>query len=91
MNTSSRIPRASPNRPCRILQGPGVFWPEPITPLPDGHIGNRNSTLGQDVLDISEAQTEAMVEPDCVADDFWRESVSVVQRFSIFHPISLTD
>ena len=34
--------------------------------------------LSQEVFDISEAQTEAVIEPDSVADDLAWESVSAV-------------
>ncbi len=45
---------------------PGAIWPIPVT-LP-----------GQHVLDITQAQREAQVEPDDVLDDDWREPMAVV-------------
>ena len=41
-------------------------------------VGDRDTALGQQVLGITEAETEAVIEPDGVTDDFWRESVSMV-------------
>jgi hypothetical protein len=37
-----------------------------------------HSTLGQDQLDVSQAQTENVIQPDGVADDFSQEAVSVI-------------
>jgi hypothetical protein len=47
-------------------------------PLADGFIGNNDSAFGQKIFHITEAQTEAMIDPYGVADDFRRETVSVV-------------
>ena len=43
-------------------------------PLP----GRLVRDFGKEILDISEAQAKAVVEPDGVTDDFRRESVSAV-------------
>ncbi len=80
---------ATMNRYEQLVQMPGVTHPtaaapktsrvhraEPLTPLPDGFIGDRDVPLGQQVLHISEAETESVVEPDGVADDFGRESIA---------------
>ena len=47
-------------------------------PLSDGLVGDDDAALNQEVFDISEAQTEAVIEPDCVADDLAWKSVSAV-------------
>ena len=47
------------------------------------------SPLGEEIFDISEAQTESVVEPDGVAGDLGRESVSGVARCIGFHRCSL--
>jgi hypothetical protein len=39
----------------------------------------------QEILDISEAQAEAMIEPDGVTDDLRRKSVSVVVECMAVH------
>jgi hypothetical protein len=41
-------------------------------------IGNDDSSLSQKIFDVSEAQGEAVVEPDGLANDRWRESISVM-------------
>ena len=56
-------------------------------PLSDRLVGDDDSALSQEVFDISEAQTEAIVESDCVADDLGWKPVSVVARcFSLHRP-----
>jgi len=58
-------------------------------PLSDGLVGHDDAPLGEEVFDISEAQTESVVEPDGVADYFGREPVSVIARRFGIHPRSL--
>ncbi len=60
------------------LEGTGVRGAELSTPLSDGLVGDDDAPLCQEIFDISEAQTEAEVEPDGLADDLRRKSVSVV-------------
>jgi len=50
-----------------------------------------NSALGQKVLHIPQAQTEAMIQPNSVTDYRRRKSVSMVQLLGIFHACSLAD
>jgi hypothetical protein len=64
-------------------------WARLLTPLPDGLIGDHHSSLREKFLDISEAQGEAMKQPDGMTDDFRREAVSRVQTSIVFHPPSL--
>jgi hypothetical protein len=59
-------------------EDPGVRRTEPPTPLPNRLVGHGDAPLGEEIFGISEAQTETVVEPDGVTDDFWRKSVSVV-------------
>jgi hypothetical protein len=62
----------------------GVVEPELLTPLANGLMGHDDSPLCQEVLDIAEAQTESMIQPDGVTDDLRWESVSVVVvRFAV--------
>jgi len=61
-----------------FLYRPGVFRPEAIAPLPNGFVGDGNSTFGQKVFHIPQAQTEAMVQPNRVTDDCRRKSVFMV-------------
>ena len=46
-----------------------------------------NPSLGQQFLDIPKGQGEPGIEPDRVADDFWREAVALKRYRS--HPIML--
>ena len=39
-------------------------------------VGHRDATLGKKVLDIAKAESEPMVQPDGVADDFGWEGVA---------------
>ena len=50
--------------------------PELQEPPPDRLVGCVNTSLGQQFLDIPKGQCEPGIEPDRVADDFWREAVS---------------
>ena len=64
--------------PLMWLERPGAIWPKLETPQAYGLVGDRGAPLGQEILNVPEAQTETVVEPDGMADDFRRESVSVV-------------
>ena len=68
-------------------QSPCVVWSELSAPAVDCLVGDHNSSLRQQILDISQADTESVVEPDCVTDDRGRESVSTV---ALSHLVSLT-
>ncbi len=73
--------------PLAALQVSDVPWPKLETPLADGFVGNRDSPLGQEIFDITEAQTEAVVEPHGVADDRRGESVPVIcGRMAVHQP-----
>jgi len=61
--------------------------PELEEPPPNRLIGCVNAALGQQVLDIPKGQREPGIEPDRVADDFWREAVALKRYRS--HPIML--
>jgi hypothetical protein len=54
-----------------------------------GLVGHDHTPHGEEVFDISEAQTESVVEPDGVADDLGREPVSVVARCFGVHRLGL--
>ena len=62
------------------LQFPSIVRTELLTPLPDRLIGHDDSALGEKILDISEAQAEAMISPDRIADDLGRETIAGVTR-----------
>ena len=62
-------------------------WSELQEPPPDRLVGCVNTSLGQQFLDISKGQREPGIEPDCVADDFWREAMALKRYRS--HPMML--
>jgi len=61
--------------------------PELQEPPPDCLVGCVNAALGQQFLDIPKRQCEPGIEPDRVADDFWREAVALKRYRS--HPTML--
>ena len=71
------VPTAHPASSAPEL--PGVFEPERLTPLADGFIRDGDAPLGEQIFYIAEAQAEAVIEPDGVADDWWK-AVSAVAR-----------
>ena len=62
-------------------------WSELQKPPPDCLVGCINTSLGQQFLDIAKGQREPGIEPDRVADDFWREAVALKRYRS--HPMML--
>ena len=59
-------------------QPPRVHRTEPLAPLPNRLVGDRHASLREEIFGIAEAEAESMVEPDRVADDVGRESISVI-------------
>ena len=66
-------------------------WPTPViltnwhtfecqAPLTDGFVGDRNAPLGQQLLNIPEAESKSVIELHGVADDLGEESVAVIAR-----------
>ncbi len=66
-------------------QLPSIVRTEFPTPLPNRLVGNYDSALCQKIFDVSEAQAEAVIKPDGVADDLRREPVSMVALPSVAH------
>jgi hypothetical protein len=60
------------------LQFSGIVGTEFLTPQPNRLIRDEDSSFGQKILDISEAQTETMVKPHAIADDLGRKFGSPV-------------
>jgi len=56
----------------------GVFDTELSAPLSNSLVRNYDPALRQQILNISEAQTESMIKPNGMADDIWRKSMSVI-------------
>ena len=49
------------------------------TPVSDCFVGDKDSALREQVFYVSKAQGEPMVEPNSVADDFWRKTVASIE------------
>ena len=55
---------------------PRVGEAEGLAPVPDGFVRDGDAAVCEEVFDVAEAQSEAVVEPDGVADDGGWESVA---------------
>ena len=66
-------------------QLPSVVRTEFPTPLPNRLVGDNDPALGRKIFDITEAQAEPMIEPDGVADDLRRKSMSMVALPVVAH------
>jgi len=62
------------------LQFSGIVRTELLTPESNRFIRDDDSAFGEKILDIPKAQAETMVSPDRIADDFWRETMTVIAR-----------
>lgn len=54
-----------------------------------GDVGH--ATFGEEIFDISEAETESMVRSDRIADDLWRKPVTTVPGFAAIHLVRMTE
>jgi len=61
-----------------LLEPTSILGTELPAPLSDGLVGDHDSPLCQEIFDISQAQAEAVVEPNGMADYLRWESVSAV-------------
>ena len=71
--------------PLSPLQFSNVVWTELLTPASNRFIRDGDAPLSQQIFHITEAQTEAMIEPYGVADDFRRETMSAVTGSGALH------
>ncbi len=60
-------------------QRAGVFGSKFPAPRSNGFVGYGDATLREKVLDISKAESEAMVQPDSMADDLGWKAVASIQ------------
>jgi len=58
-------------------QAVGKAWAELLAPAPNRLIGDGDSSLGQDQLDVAQAQAENVIQPYSLADDFGRKAMAV--------------
>ena len=64
--------RTPPSQPM------GVVLPKLPTPLADGFVGHRDAAFEQEFFHVAVAESEAIGEPDPMADDFAGEAVVFV-------------
>ena len=62
---------------------------ELAAPVADAFAGNHHAALSQDELNITQAETEEVIQPHGVADDLSREAVAVIQGWLRGHATSL--
>jgi hypothetical protein len=75
--------------PLSRLQLSSVLGPELPAPLPDGFVGDDDSPLRQELLDVAKAQTESVIQPNGMTDDLRREPVAVIAVCLGLHQRSL--
>jgi hypothetical protein len=68
--------------PAEIVREAGAELQAPPT---DALVRHDYAALGQDQLDVPEAQAEPVVEPNRVADYLGREAVTMVWVWRLFH------
>jgi hypothetical protein len=83
-----QVPRVT-QPPFPPLQTAGIAGAKLPTPVADALVGDGDSALRQEVLDVSEAQTEPVIQPDGVADDLGWKPVAAVAGCGAIHPPSL--
>ena len=67
------------------LQLPGVIGAGLLAPLPNGFVRHDDAACGEQILDIPEAQTVSVVQPDGVADDVRWKAVPKVAGSTRMH------
>ena len=60
------------------FQSAGINGTELDAPEANCFSGYSDASLGEKIFDITMAEVESVVGPDCVADDIWRESVALI-------------
>ena len=71
------------------LQTLGIVEPELRAPPADCLVGHGDSSFGEKIFDVSEADTESVEEPDCMIDYFAWIAVSVIAGSGASHPVIL--
>ena len=77
--------------PSPFLDLVGIFRSKPITPISNRLVRNLDTAFCQKIFDISKAQTETVIEPHCVTDDFGWKAVTMTDVFLRIHLVSLPD
>ena len=58
----------------------GLGLPELRAPLPDGFVADHDAALQHQLLDLTKAQRQPVLQPHAVGDDLRRVPVSLVRR-----------
>ena len=72
---SSSTCQMSPNLPCFLLSAGAKL----LTPVPDRFVGDKDSSLREQVFCVSKAQGEPVVQPNGMTDDFRRKTVTPIE------------
>ena len=67
------------------VKPPSVVQAELPTPESDRLVRDGDTSLRQEILDVAEAQAEAVIEPHGVADDLDWETVSAIAALGVGH------
>ena len=60
-------------------QCPSIRWSKLSAPGSNGFVGHDDTTLGEKVLDIAKPESESMVQPNGMADNFGWKPVASIQ------------
>jgi hypothetical protein len=72
------------------FQSSGVYSSEFDAPKTYRFAADDDASLSQQIFNISMAEIEAVVQPDCVGNDIGRESVTLISIHTPILPISAT-
>jgi hypothetical protein len=89
MKTSSKC-QISPKAALTPLQVSGIARTELLTAESYRFMRDDDSPFGEKILDISEAQTETMVNPDGITDDFCWETMIAMARPVVLYRTSVS-
>ena len=60
------------------FQAPSIDCSEFDAPQTDGFTADGDASLSEQILDVSVAQVKAIVEPDSIRNNFWREAMAFI-------------
>ncbi len=72
-----------------LLKPTSVLAAKLPAPLADRFVGDDDASLSQQIFDIPETEAEPMVEPNGIADDQRRESVTTIARCRLINEKTL--
>jgi hypothetical protein len=63
----------------------GIVLSKLLAPLANRFVGYGDASFGQEFFDLTEAETESMIEPNRMADNFRRKAMTLVAGLFGFH------